>query len=381
MAKFGKLPTKTYNIYHFNFSKLIEYGKIKNNILEVDIENSRKSYKIIKNNPLYEGFDKKGNCQLFDQTLKVLNVADKEDIFEYVYVIIDFKDFINRKNKKIFVNTLLSIQNGIKLFVKNKEIHVVDFLKSNTMSKDCCVMYVNKEILSSTNLEERTTFKLDNGNYILSKWYAYSGLSLSDATILHNIKFNEDEVVIIPDDEKERNIECITAASVNLIVELAIAYKDLINRIKNLDMYDESLNYDKAIQISSEENSKFNDIKIFKSNIRNLEKVYNKLKCYRSSKDYDRILKSTEEKNYNDRQKIINVLDQALETIKSYIMTTEDLTVLMNEKANELSTKLNTEKQEFVTKFETEYKDEIKAQYDKLVEQKGALIAQLKGQA
>jgi hypothetical protein len=62
-------------------------------------------------------------------------------------------------------------------------------------------------------------------------------------------------------------------------------------------------------------------------------------------------------------------------------MTTEDLTVLMNEKANELSTKLNTEKQEFVTKFETEYKDEIKAQYDKLVEQKGALIAQLKGQA
>ena len=78
---------------------------------------------------------------------------------------------------------------------------------------------------------------------------------------------------------------------------------------------------------------------------------------------------------------VTTTVNQALETIKSYIMTTEDLTVLMNEKANELSTKLNTEKQEFVTKFETEYKDEIKAQYDKLVEQKGALIAQLKGQA
>lgn len=78
---------------------------------------------------------------------------------------------------------------------------------------------------------------------------------------------------------------------------------------------------------------------------------------------------------------VTTTVNQALETIKSYIMTTEDLTILMNEKANELSTKLNTEKQEFVTKFETEYKDEIKAQYDKLVEQKGALIAQLKGQA
>lgn len=78
---------------------------------------------------------------------------------------------------------------------------------------------------------------------------------------------------------------------------------------------------------------------------------------------------------------VTTTVNQTLESIKSYIISNEDLTALMTEKANELSTKLNTEKQEFITKFEAEYKDEITAQYNKLVEQKAALVAQLKDQA
>lgn len=73
-------------------------------------------------------------------------------------------------------------------------------------------------------------------------------------------------------------------------------------------------------------------------------------------------------------------VNQALTSLKEYIMNTEDLQTLMNQKADELSTKLNTEKAEYLNKFETEYKDQITAQYNKLVEQKAALVASLKGQ-
>lgn len=73
-------------------------------------------------------------------------------------------------------------------------------------------------------------------------------------------------------------------------------------------------------------------------------------------------------------------VNQALTSLKEYIMNTEDLQTLMNQKADELSTKLNTEKAEYLNKFETEYKDQITAQYNKLVEQKAALVANLKEQ-
>lgn len=77
---------------------------------------------------------------------------------------------------------------------------------------------------------------------------------------------------------------------------------------------------------------------------------------------------------------VTTTINQALTALESYIMSTEDLQTLMNQKANELSQELNTEKQEFITKFEAEYKDQITAQYNKLVEQKANLVAQLKGE-
>lgn len=316
MAKFGKLPTKNYNIYHFNFSKLYEFGKVVDNVLEVNEEYSKKSYKIVKSNPLYEGYDLKGNCQLFDQTLKVLEQEDSVDIFEDIYVIIDFKDFINNGSKGVtFKKVLNRISQGIKLYIKDKQIHVVDFMKSNTMSKACCVMYINKELLETTNIKERITFDLDKGKYILSKWYAYSGLCVSDATILHNIKFNKDELVIIPDDEIERTVDCITAISVDLILELAKEYKDTIDHIKTLSMYSSSLTLNDALMIAKEKNSQYDDIKKFIPNIKVFEKIIKKLNCYKISKDYERISSSIEGSHYSNRSDIVTILDQVYEII------------------------------------------------------------------
>ena len=78
---------------------------------------------------------------------------------------------------------------------------------------------------------------------------------------------------------------------------------------------------------------------------------------------------------------VTTTVNQSLETLKSYIMSTEDLENLMIQKSDELSIKLNQEKLEFTAKFEAEYKDQIKTKYNQLVEQKAQLVAQLKGQA
>ena len=340
MSKFGKLPSKTYNIYHFNFTKLLEYGKRdkENLILEVNKEYSKLSYKVVNNNALYEGYDKKGNCQLFDQTLKILNVEDKEDIFEHIYVIIDFKDYINSKNgKKEFVKTLRQFENGIKLYIKDKEIHIVDFLKSNTMSKACCVLYINKEFADNTNIINRATFGLDKKQYILSKWYAYSGLSLSDATILHNIKFKADELVVIPDDEKERNVECITAISVDLLQELIDIYRKRISDIKGTTPYKEKLNYKKALEVVAKDNTKYDDFKIFASNFSKMQKVYEKLMCYRNSKDYERLSETIDSQYSEYIKKIVYTLNKAVEIIDSddtFDIVYEKLGVLIKEVNN-----------------------------------------------
>ena len=75
---------------------------------------------------------------------------------------------------------------------------------------------------------------------------------------------------------------------------------------------------------------------------------------------------------------VSTTLNQALSSIKEYIMETSDLQTIMTENANELSTKLNAEKAEFINLFENEYKGLIEAEYAKLVAQKAALIEQLK---
>lgn len=316
MAKFGKLPTKNYNIYHFNFSKLLEYGKLDKNakILEVNQEDSEKSYKIVETNPLYEGFDEKGNCQLFDQTLKALKFEDTENVFEDIYVVIDFSDFMNNKTKrKNFINELNKIENGIKLYIKDKPIHVVDFTKSNTMSKACCLMYINKEYL--TAMEQRITFGLSGkGKFALSKWYAYSGLCVSDATILKNITFNEDELVVVPDAEVDVKVNCITAISVDLIYDLISNYRNAISRIKDLDMYSNTLTHQEGMNILVDD-KKYKDIKKFVPNMLTMDNILKKLQCYKNSQDYERIINCEKDKFYDNKKAILEILDQALEVI------------------------------------------------------------------
>ena len=85
--------------------------------------------------------DKKGDCQLFNQTKKALKIKeDQENIFEEIFINIDFSNHIINNSLS---NNLRKISNGIKLYVNHKQIHIVNFLKSNSMSKNCCVYFIN----------------------------------------------------------------------------------------------------------------------------------------------------------------------------------------------------------------------------------------------
>ena len=78
-----------------------------------------------------------------DNILKYYTTVCKTHKFEDIYVNIDFKNFLKTYNDaRKFVRLLNNISNGIKLYVGEKEIHVVDYMKSSSMSKSNSIIYI-----------------------------------------------------------------------------------------------------------------------------------------------------------------------------------------------------------------------------------------------
>ena len=330
---------KLYKVHKFNFDVLFKCGKIdkEQGILFCSKLNSE--YAEIKNEKTLE-VDKKGDCQLFDQTRKALNIKeDNESIFEEVFVNIDFSEFV--KNHSLASN-LRKIPNGIKLYIYDKEIHVLDFLKSNSMSKNCCVYYINKDYKNI--IEPRVTFNLNKGTMILSKWYAYSGLAISDSTILPNYRLSEDEIVIIPDAEQHTNIECITAISVPLLKD---KISIISNKLKELHTY--NINFNSSVNncIYEGENKD-----IVYSIINNLLIFETEINSYYNSKDFERIKNEEVDKKkikFN-RDHIINILEK----INNFsVLSLNELEKLINE-INEEYRYFNIKEQESI---QGEYKE------------------------
>lgn len=281
---------KLYDIYRFSFAKLLEYGTIdkQNGILIVD--------KLCNENAI----DRKGSCQLFVQTLKALNISDNPATFKKIFVNIDFSDFV--KNNGNITEELAKIPNGIKLYIDKEEIHFLDFHKSNSMSKKSCVYYINEKYKSI--IEPRITFNMNKGKVILSKWQAYAGLSISDATILEGFKLSEDEVVIIPDDEQVSYVECVTAISAPLLITILNTLKDNLNKL--IIPSHNNLNFNEFINSLKDTKSKEKDKVIY---------YFKKIKSYVSSKDFTRI-KSIDSKqnkiNFNKKH-IAKILDNFID--------------------------------------------------------------------
>lgn len=294
-----KNKKKMYKIYRFCFNNLFTYGSIneETKVLEVSEIGSKMSLIGTK-----DGMDKKGDCQLFDQTCKAFNLdKNNEDNFKTFFINIDFSNFI--KNGGKLSNVLKRMPNGISLYIENKQYVFLTFLKSNSMSKNCCVYYINSEV--KDYIEPRITLNLDKYNMVLSKWYAYSGLSISDAIILENIKLTEDEIVIIPDKEVTTEVECITAISVPFLVD----------KIKELNKYiidilyisnDKDFYYEVYYNFNEESN------KQIYSYLHKISIILKEIKAYVNSKDYENLFVESKnvKVNFNKMHiaKILNVL-------------------------------------------------------------------------
>lgn len=235
------------------------------------------------------------DCHLFDQTRKALGANID---LNKVFIILDFKDVSKVLVFKPFIN-------GIKLVIKGEEHVFVDYLKSNSMNKNCCMYYINKEYYET--IDERINFGFNNVTQVpLSKWYAYSGLSISDCHILNNINLSIDEICIIDDKKTKKEVDCITAVSLPILLKLLQDYKEKIELFKKsntyLRMLDDSYLSD-VITLSDCDLSSF---------ISSLDK---EIECYKGSSDFDNL--PDEIRNCIDD--IINLKDVDMEEIIDYI--------------------------------------------------------------
>ena len=208
------------------------------------------------------------DCHLFDQ---ISQVTDNEVDMKKILIVIDFSGFSEILRLKPFYK-------GIKIVVDNEEIIFVDYLKSNSMNKNCYLYYINRDYLKA--IEDRISFGFDRVSQVpLSKWYAYSGLNLSDCEILKDVNINPDELCIIEDKKTLVKINCITAISIPVLLDLFAKYKKIIQ-----EYLDTRYHWDQNIDNYDTESLTVKECKIGA-----LQGIEKEVDCYADSKDFNNL--------------------------------------------------------------------------------------------
>lgn len=242
-------------IYKYNFDNLYN-SKIKNGVLKCSVVRCDMARELIS----------KRDSLLFDQIMKLKSPSIN---LEEILVILDFSEFI-KKHSMMILETINEIElvvhklkcedeNMVEVY-ENIVIRVVDFLKSNSMSKDCQVYYINSQAKdrNGNNLYEslmpRVFFDFDKQRTVLSKLYAYSGSLCSDCTLLDDIKFTEDEIVVVKNHQFIVKSDCITMISINFLYDKLKKIKEYIEDYKKLTL-SEILEYNVCLEFNSINNS------------------------------------------------------------------------------------------------------------------------------
>ena len=234
-----------YRINYYSVSRLFEKGNRDEDVIRCNLYETNYAFLSTQN---------KKNCHLFAQSLKVLKKKYDVDIFKKIFIVLDFEHF----NK---MEELKKYPNGFELMIDGEAIRFIDFFKSNSMSKNSLVYYINADFYNK--IIDRLTFGFHNAEGIsLSKWYAYSGLCLTDCQILDKIKFNFDEIAIIEDYKSYVYTSCITAVSVPFLYNKATKLKELINKYAENE-----------------------DVKIDRIPNKSIEYLAKEIKSYHSSRD------------------------------------------------------------------------------------------------
>ena len=250
-------------LYKFDMNILFDEKKIKNSILKCSATTCDLARtKISKRDSL-----------LFEQ----INQLKGNNGLEEILIVMDFTDFI--ANNKHNMNELCNVKevelrihklDGEMETDKEVVITVIDFLKSNSMSKDCQVYYINSRINGKNGinlyeqLKPRVFFDFDTQETIISKLYAYSGTLCSDCILLDNIKLNEDEIVVVDDKQFIEKSDCFTMISKEFLFNELVKIKNYIPNDKRIPI-DELLKFNACLEFVSLYNS-MND---FGNNISN----------------------------------------------------------------------------------------------------------------
>lgn len=257
------VSNRKYKINYYSAKKLYDNGIKKDGYLICNNEVS--SYALI-------GTYEREDCHLFSQAIKALG----DDVnLSHLFIIIDFTDLAHEQK----VSEFLPFKNGIKINIDGQNIVFTDYLKSNSMNKNHCIYYIDSEYFKTVH--ERIGFGFDRVDRVpMSKWYAYSGLSLSDAVILDNLIISRDEVCVIPDKITRASIECITAISIPVLLDKLHEYKVKIETYLHSRAYYKML--DESYEISSPTLGEC-DLSTY------ISELDMEINCYYTSKDFPKL--------------------------------------------------------------------------------------------
>jgi|GEM_PF-4899078 len=254
---------KYYNIYSFSLSRMLSFGKMKGDAGELFLDDAST---IASLSDIADPVDVKPNCMMFQQALEILGDSEEENAISTasnrlreVFITVDFSDSVKTKAYSEKFHRI----DKFTLSFDGKPISFVKFLKSNSMTHDSKMYFVNETY--HKELMTRLTFDLvkDGNEVLLPKWYAYTGLVCSQVLSLDNIKFNYGELVVVKDKKFFKDIEAITAVSV----------ESLKNEVKD---YKEA--YEKLLKAKDER-----DTELLKNRILSIEKQWS---AYLNSSDY-----------------------------------------------------------------------------------------------
>lgn len=254
-----KVYIKTYDIY-----KLFLNG----------LKNEREKNIYCTTETLEDAFIKKTlikDSLLFNQASKLTRINAS---ISSMIIVMDFSS-VKDSERKRFINSLKKFENGFRLCIDGIERRYVDFIKSNSMTKESKIYYVDSNYYDE--LSKRVFLDFDNQMVKMSKWYSHSGLVASNVDICNGLELNYDEVVVLKDKEKIKNVDCITAVS-----KLSVLF-DLQNLVRDLKEH-----YDKDVLCKD---CTFTSVKIFFNKI---DAYINSIEFETLSNTKDLILKSKE---------------------------------------------------------------------------------------
>lgn len=208
----GYTPDK-YEILQINASDLIRYNSPA--LISDAIENYR-----IADNVFFASEDNLtpfsalvkivDDNALFNQVLIETKNATAIDALYETIVYVKF-DETNLDRAKFLFSSGFNLR-----FKSGHDVHFVNFEKSNSMSKDCVLSFIDSKY--EQNVQKRISLDIDfsNDKYVISKVYAYKGLMLSGGTKIgttEELGLNYDSVVIVEDEVK--SVPCTVVTAVN----------------------------------------------------------------------------------------------------------------------------------------------------------------------